>query len=201
MNGNNEWSETVILVDADYADRVAFDLIVNFERMLERRIPAADLPRWLDCLALDGGVRPADEGKGEIQAIFLHAKERLALENFVPAHFERDPQRPRPSGTTWANLRWPRLPSRILFRRPISTCKSLEALLGASGVKRLILVPDEEAYGERVRRSLAGAPEGKEVTLLTMTPHPARGYTEELLGYSLMNALGIRASELGGSDR
>ena len=64
MNGNNEWSETVILVDADYADRVAFDLIVNFERMLERRIPAADLPRWLDCLALDGGVRPADEGKG-----------------------------------------------------------------------------------------------------------------------------------------
>ena len=90
MSGNNKWSETVILVDADYADRVAFDLIVNFERMLERRIPAADLPRWLDCLALDGGVRPADEGKGEIQAIFLHAKERLALENFVPAHFERD---------------------------------------------------------------------------------------------------------------
>ena len=50
--------------------------------------------------------------------------------------------------------------------------QSLEALLGASGVKRLILVPDEEAYGERVRRSLAGAAEGKEVTLLTMTPHP-----------------------------
>ena len=58
-----------------------------------------------------------------------------------------------------------------------------------------------DSLSARYCRSLAGASEGKEVTLLTMTPHPARGYTEELLGYSLMNALGIRASELGGSDR
>lgn len=200
MSGNNKWSETVILVDADYADRVAFDLIVNFERMLERRIPAADLPRWLDCLALDGGVRPADEGKGEIQAIFLHAKERLALENFMPAHFERDL-----NGQAFRDNLGEFALASFAVEDIVSPAdfyvQSLEALLGASGVKRLILVPDEEAYGERVRRSLAGASEGKEVTLLTMTPHPARGYTEELLGYSLMNALGIRASELGGSDR
>ena len=53
-----EWSKHVILVDADYVDKVAFDLIVNFERMLERRIPQADMARWLECVALDGGVRP-----------------------------------------------------------------------------------------------------------------------------------------------
>ena len=29
-----KWSENVILVDADYVDAVAFNLIVNFERML-----------------------------------------------------------------------------------------------------------------------------------------------------------------------
>ena len=46
--------KNVIIIDADYADRIAFDLIVNFERMLGRRIPPADLSRWLDCLALDG---------------------------------------------------------------------------------------------------------------------------------------------------
>ena len=28
-----------LLVDADYVERVAFDLIVNFERMLGRRNP------------------------------------------------------------------------------------------------------------------------------------------------------------------
>lgn len=49
------WSENVIVVDAEYVDRVAFNLIVNFERMLGRKIPAADMARWMDCLALDGG--------------------------------------------------------------------------------------------------------------------------------------------------
>ena len=42
-----KWSENVILVDADYVDAVAFNLIVNFERMLNRPIPKADLAQWL----------------------------------------------------------------------------------------------------------------------------------------------------------
>ena len=56
MNNNlqeTKWSENVILVDADYVDKVAFDLIVNFERMIGRRIPKADFARWIDCVALD----------------------------------------------------------------------------------------------------------------------------------------------------
>ena len=55
---NTKWSEIVILVDAEYVDKVAFDLIVNFERMLGRRIPQADMAQWLECIALDGGLRP-----------------------------------------------------------------------------------------------------------------------------------------------
>ena len=59
MNENRDkWCENVILVDADYVDKVAFDLIVNFERMLGRRIPQGDMARWLECVALDGGLRP-----------------------------------------------------------------------------------------------------------------------------------------------
>ena len=41
-----EWKENIILVDADYVDKVAFDLIVNFERMIGRRIPQADMAKW-----------------------------------------------------------------------------------------------------------------------------------------------------------
>ena len=44
-----KWSENVIIADADFIDKVAFDLTVNFERMLMRRIPKADLARWIDC--------------------------------------------------------------------------------------------------------------------------------------------------------
>lgn len=60
MNNNLQeakWSENVILVDADYVDKVAFNLIVNFERMIGRRIPQADIAKWIDCVALDGGIR------------------------------------------------------------------------------------------------------------------------------------------------
>ena len=59
MNDNiqeGKWSENVILVDADYVDKVAFNLIVNFERMLGRQIPKADMALWADCVALDGGL-------------------------------------------------------------------------------------------------------------------------------------------------
>ena len=38
-----KWSENVIIADADFVDKVAFDLIVNFERMLMRRIPRPTL--------------------------------------------------------------------------------------------------------------------------------------------------------------
>ena len=53
-----KWKETVILVDADYVDKVAFDLTVNFERMIGRRIPQADMAQWLEYVALDGGIKP-----------------------------------------------------------------------------------------------------------------------------------------------
>ena len=73
-----------ILIDTAYVDRVVFDLIVNFERMIGRRIPPADLPQWLDCLALDGGLRP---GENNIQVFFLHPKGETALKYFIPSHF------------------------------------------------------------------------------------------------------------------
>ena len=75
------WSKNVILVDGDYIDQVAFNLIVNFERMLERRIPKADLAQWLVCVALDGNIA---EGEGT-QVILLHTKSKL--ENFMPADY------------------------------------------------------------------------------------------------------------------
>ena len=59
----SKWNEHVILVDADYVDKVAFDLTVNFERIIGRRIPQADMAKWLECVALDGGLRPIDRGE------------------------------------------------------------------------------------------------------------------------------------------
>ena len=80
MNKNEKWCENVILIDADYIDKVAFDLTVNFERMIMRPIGKADLAHWIDCVALDGGVH---EGDNKIQVIFLHNKNISSLEYLI----------------------------------------------------------------------------------------------------------------------
>ena len=48
MKNLEHWSENIIIVDADYVDKVAFDLTVNFERIIGRHIPQADLAHWID---------------------------------------------------------------------------------------------------------------------------------------------------------
>ena len=73
-----QWSQNVIVADADYVDDVAFNLIVNFERMLGRRIPPADMARWAECIALDGGLR-ADGNGGAADAGGAHPRQ----EDFV----------------------------------------------------------------------------------------------------------------------
>ncbi len=88
-----------LLVDADYVERVAFDLIVNFERMLGRRIPPAPLGDWLDYVALDGGLQPGDN---EIRVYLVHRPEQERLQHFTPAHFadELNGKAFRPSAMT-----------------------------------------------------------------------------------------------------
>lgn len=87
---NTQWSRNVILVDGDYVDSVAFDLTVNFERMLGRRVNKADTARWIDCIALDGGMREGRDSNGETQVIFIHSKDKQQLDNFNPGSYENN---------------------------------------------------------------------------------------------------------------
>lgn len=193
-NANMEktkWSENVILVDANYADAVAFDLIVNFERMLNRPIPKADLAHWLVCVALDGGVEP---GGNDIQVVFIHGRDKKALENFTPSDFskELDGQAFRDGNLGEFKLSSVRVEN--LTDAETLYLQSLEALADEKSIKRLIVVPNVERYGTRVREMLART-EGKETTLLAMEPQAGRGFRQEILGYSLMSAMGIRGDE------
>ncbi len=187
----SQWAANVILVDADYLDRVAFDLIVNFERMIGRRIPQADLCHWLDCIALDGGIKPGDNA---VQAVFLHSKKEKTLRNFTPSDYVGEL-----NGKAFKD----RLGEFSLLSFPVEDIvstedfyvQSLEEALNAEGVKNIMLVADLEAYGNRVKQTAAEA-EGKDITLFTMQPTSGRGFSQEILGYSLMSALGIRGDEL-----
>ena len=187
------WSENVILADADYIDRVAFNLIVNFERMLGRRIPQADIARWIDCVALDGGIR---EGEHETQVVLIHQKGKLGLENFVPsAYRELDGKAFKDHLGEFAINAYPieQIAGEDFFTEVLSLVTAQKE------VKRVMVIPnlEEDTIYNKVREALRQVDdEEKRVTLFAMQPLTGGNYRQEILGYSLMAALGIRAEEI-----
>lgn len=189
------WSPHLILIDADYADSVAFDLTVNFERMIGRRIPPADLPKWLDCLALDGGLRPGDNS---VQAVFVHRADSTKLRNFRPADFAADLD-----GKAFRDNLGEFTLHSVAMEGPHSPAdffaEAFETLLTSTQIRRLMVVADMDLHFDRLRRLAERAPEveGREVTLFAMAPLPgSRAFRSEILGYSLMAALGIGSDEI-----
>lgn len=204
-----KWESSVILVDADYIDKVAFDLTVNFERMIGRRIPQADMALWLECVALDGGMRPVDHGDGSadpsskvdcdhqnrpqvIQVVLLH--KGAQMDNFTPSNFaELD-------GKAFEG----RLGEFLISCVPVEDLTtmddlfvdSMQVIANAEEVKRLIVVPDTEHIYNKVREGLRHADPDKHVTVLAMQPMEGGNFRQEILGYSLMAALGIRSEEI-----
>lgn len=192
---SSKWSENVILVDADYVDSVAFDLTVNFERMIGRRIPKADMARWIDCVALDGGIR---EGSHETQVVLIHGKRRTQMENFAPGDYagELDGKAFR---DTLGEFQLSALP----VEDDVTTAadlfiESLEVISNSKEVKRIMVIPDAEKIYDRVRETLRRVDdEEKRITVFAMQPMTGGNFRQEILGYSLMQALGIRANEIG----
>ena len=198
MNNNlqeGKWSENVILVDADYVDKVAFNLIVNFERMIGRRIPQADMARWLECIALDGGMR---NGNHETQVVFIHQKAKTEMENFLPGNYVNDL-----TGKAFQG----ELGEFILNAYAIEDIADSEHLLievlglisQQKEVKRMMIIPNAEdaTIYNKVREALRHVEdEEKRITVFAMQPMTGGNFRQEMLGYSLMAALGIRGDEI-----
>lgn len=187
-------AHNVIIVDADYVDRVAFNLIVNFERIIGRRIPPADMARWIDCIALDGGVR---NGHNEVQVVLLHSKDKKKLDNFTPSSFVDDLD-----GKAFKD----NLGEFIVSSIPVESdmvdmehlfCDSLMHICDEKGVRRVMAVPDCEAYYDGVKQATRGVNDERvRLTVFTMEPKLGGNFRQEILGYSLMSALGIKGDEI-----
>lgn len=193
---SGQWDcQNVIIADADYIDHVAFNLIVNFERMLMRRIPSADIARWIDCIALDGGMRPV--GQEGASVVLIHDKNKTQLENFVPADFAQEL-----NGKAFSD----HLGEFVISALPIEQQTTREDffldILGTvcqqPAVKRIMVIPNAEEgslYND-IRNLLRQVDDSKRITIFAMQPMPGGNFRQEILGYSLMNALGIHADDL-----
>ena len=186
---NQKWCENVILVDADYVDKVAFDLIVNFERMIGRQIPKADMAQWMECMALDGGIKSNDL---QTQVVLLHKNAKM--DNFNPGDFaELDGKAfSGPVGEFLISC----VKVEALTTMDDLFIDSMQVISNAAEVKRMIVVPDAEHIYNKVREGLKHADDEKHITVLAMQPLQGGNFKQEILGYSLMAALGIKADEI-----
>lgn len=190
---NVKWSENVIIADAEYIDKVVFDLTVNFERMIGRRIPKADMARWIDCVALDGGVR---EGEHETQVVLIHDKENPKMENFNPADYAGE-LNGKAFKDNLGEFVISALSAENMTDKENFFTDVLQAVCSRQDVKRVMVIPDAERMYDSVRDTLRYVDdEAKRVTVFAMQPMAGGNFRQEILGYSLMNALGIRADEI-----
>lgn len=197
------WGENVIIADAEYIDSVAFNLIVNFERMIGRHIPPADMAQWVECIALDGGVNREGAEKTETNVILVHDNKQKEMNNFNPSSFDEEYDGKAFKGDL----------GEFSFLSVVSDEKSetmtkldvitdiLAAMADESQVKRVMIIPNLEQEGTLdvlmpVLRHLDRTCQDKRITLLAMQPLTGVPCRTEILGYSLMAALGIRADEI-----
>lgn len=233
MEKNNitEATENVIIADADYVDSVAFNLIVNFERMIGRHIPQADMAQWVECVAIDGGVSAKANGNansadadasdagskavGGTHVILIHDKNKKEMNNFNPGVYDEadaTEERTLLNGQAFMGDYGEFTFSTVASDETSETMTKadivtdvLAAMVDEPKVKRVMVIPNLDPGADSiidlllpVLRHLDRECQEKRITLFGMQPLTGVPCRTEILGYSLMAALGIRADEIKG---
>ena len=190
-------SENVIIVDADYIDDVAFKLTLNFERMLDRRIQAADFSQWIVNIALDGRMKP---GNHETQVVVLHDKGKRQLDNYVPSSLgqELDKQAFKDETLGEFIINTIATGGKVTEKDEVML-DFLKIVLSHKEVSRIMIVPNAEDGNiyNLLRNALRDVDdEEKHVTLFAMQPMEGGNFKQQILGYSIINAMGITADEI-----
>ncbi len=182
-----------MLLDAPYVDKIAGDLSKHFGEALGRKLPEADLSVLLECLSLDGGVTV---GENAIQVCFICDEKGQKMAACRPSDLENE----------WNNMAFRSSlgeyalyvfePSGMASREDLFV-ESLRLLADAAEVKRLIVVPAGEEYGDKLPPILNKVSGKKAVTVFSMNP-PAEevSYQWEMPGFAVLKSLGIKAEEL-----
>lgn len=190
---NADWSENIIIADGDYIDKVAFNLIVNFERMIGRRIHNADIARWIDCIALDGGLR---EGSNDTHVIITHGKDRKQLEYFTPGNYEKE-LNGKAFKDNLGEFTITALPVEDITTADGLFIDILQNVCSGNNVKRIMAIPGEGEIHSHIRSITRNMKDDtKRITVFAMQPVAGGNFRQEILGYSLMSALGISSDEI-----
>lgn len=192
MEQKAQFNETVMLIDASFLNFVINDIKKAFEGMLNRPLQTVDLSELMTYLALDAGVA---EGEKQIQVILIYDKECTKLVNCNPSGLEKelnDTAFKNQFGEFCFNSFQPE----DMVTLEQLYLESLKVVGEAKTVKRLILVSNNELYGEKVMNSLSEREDMEVIQFRMNEPERQISTHWELLIYPVMQALGIRGDEL-----
>ena len=193
INNELKFAEKVILIDAAYIDKVTTDLSQHFGQLIGRELPKADLPIFLECVAMDAAIQP---GENVLQVLFVYDKNQTKIDAFNPSDLKKelnDVAFKSQLGEFQLNTFEPS----DMADKEAFFLESVRLVADAKEVKHLVVVPDEMEYGDKLPE-IFDKVDGKEsIHVLGMNPLASSDkYHWEMMGYAVLQALGIRSDEI-----
>ena len=193
INNELKFAEKVILIDAAYINKVTKDLSLHFGQLIGRELPKADLPIFLECVAMDAAIQP---GENVLQVLLVYDKNQTRIDAFNPSDLKKelnDVAFKSQLGEFQLNTFEPS----DMADKEAFFLESVRLVADAKEVKHLVVVPDEMEYGDKLPE-IFDKVDGKEsIHVLGMNPLASSDkYHWEMMGYAVLQALGIRSDEI-----
>lgn len=193
INNELKFAEKVILIDASYINKVAGDLSRHFSQMIGRELPKADLPVFLECVAMDAAIQP---GENVLQVLLVYDKELTKMDAFNPGDLKKelnDVAFKSQLGEFQLNTFEPS----GMADREAFFLEAVKLVADAKEVKHLVIVPSETEYGDKIPEILEKVDGKDSIHVLGMNPlATSKAFRWEMMGYAVLQALGIRSDEI-----
>ena len=193
INNELKFAEKVILIDASYINKVTGDLSQHFGQMIGRELPKADLPIFLECVAMDAAIQP---GENVLQVLLVYDKELTKMDAFNPSDLKKelnDVAFKSQLGEFQLNTFEPS----DMADREAFFLEAVKLVADAKEVKHLVIVPSETEYGDKIPEILEKVDGKESIHVLGMNPlAPSKAFHWEMMGYAVLQALGIRSDEI-----
>lgn len=193
MENKIKFAPNVMLVDAAYLNKVVTDMRAHFSTVLTRELPPADLACLLECMGLDAGIRGEENA---IQVIFIYDAATPKLTSCVPSGLDSELHNVAFKGKLGEFSIYSFQPSEMATREDLFI-ESLQLLGECKDTKRIAVVPDEAGYADKLDEHIKVMKGKEQLTVFGMNPPAhAEGTDFQLLGFAILQALGIRPDEL-----
>lgn len=193
INNELKFAEKVILIDASYINKVTADLSRHFGQVIGRELPKADLPIFLECMAMDAAIQP---GENVLQVLLVYDKENTRMDAFNPGDLKKelnDVAFKSQLGEFQLNTFEPS----DMADREAFFLEAVKLVADAKEVKHLVVIPSETEYGDKLPEIFDKVDGKDSIHVLGMNPPaPSDKFRWEMMGYAVLQALGVRSDEI-----